>query len=153
MVKYFSNTEYLKEQTGDNWRTIPNFESYQIDMIGNVWSKIGKGKFLKPSLDKDGYLYVVLKQHSSEWESKSYIRKYIHQLVLLAWIGPCPIGLECRHKDNDIINNNISNLEYSSHKVNMRDRYANGTYKNYNNYKLDEEKVKDIKTLLKVVIL
>lgn len=125
------------------WRLVPKWEGrYIVSLNGELYDMKNKDiVLLRP--DKDGYLRTSL------YLDKKQKHFYIHQLVLLAFVGPCPKGLECHHKDNDISNNTLDNLEYIPHLKNMRHRYANNTYKNYNNKKLDEEKVKEIKLMLK----
>jgi DNA invertase Pin-like site-specific DNA recombinase len=46
---------------------------------------------------------------------------------LLAFVGPCPVGMECRHLDGNRSNNNLSNIEWSDHLTNMADRKKHGT--------------------------
>lgn len=48
--------------------------------------------------------------------------------MLEAFVGPCPDGMECRHfPDRDPSNNNLSNLSWSTHKVNAQDTVTHGT--------------------------
>lgn len=58
----------------------------------------------------------------------SFGRRYVHQLVLEAFAGPCPRGLECRHLDGDAANNALSNLQWGTASENQRDRIAHGTH-------------------------
>ena len=122
------------------WKIIPGFENYQVSNYGDIYSNVRKkGKHLKSMEDKDGYLYVIIKQ-----KLKVYKHRYIHQLVLLTYIGPCPNGMECSHIDNNVKNNCISNLEYIPHLHNMRKRYENGTYSDYMGYRLNQEEIQEI---------
>lgn len=52
---------------------------------------------------------------------------YVHQLVLEAFKGPCPEGLESCHNDGDPQNNYIYNLRYDTHANNNFDRKKHGT--------------------------
>jgi len=52
-------------------------------------------------------------------------------LVLLAFWGPCPSGLEVCHNDGSRDNNHLDNLRYDTHKANLQDasrqtQWANG---------------------------
>lgn len=47
-------------------------------------------------------------------------------LVLEAFIGPCPEGMECCHNDDDRANNQLSNLRWDTHTNNVKDGYRNG---------------------------
>lgn len=43
------------------WKTIPNYEDYQVSNLGNVKSlKWGKERILKGALDDKGYFNVVI---------------------------------------------------------------------------------------------
>jgi hypothetical protein len=53
----------------------------------------------------------------------------VHHLVLLAFKGPCPKGMEARHLDGDPSNNKISNLRWGTPKKNMQDRDKHGKTK------------------------
>jgi len=52
---------------------------------------------------------------------------YVHHLVLEAFVGPCPPGLEASHKDGDPSNNHVSNLVWESHLKNVRRKIDHGT--------------------------
>ena len=50
---------------------------------------------------------------------------YVHELVLLAFVGPRPAmdeRCEIRHLDGDKTNNHLSNLKYGTVKENAADR-------------------------------
>ena len=69
----------------------------------------------------------------------------IHRLVLEAFVGPCPVGMECRHLDSDKSNNRADNLTWGTPKQNMQDRvkvegHLGGAWK----IKLTDEQVCDI---------
>jgi len=51
----------------------------------------------------------------------------VHRLVLEAFVGPCPDGMECRHLDSDPLNNHVGNLRWGTPKENADDRTSNGT--------------------------
>lgn len=53
---------------------IQGYPNYLIYPDGRVWSKIGKGKFLKPILGKNGYYHVNLRGDKTQG-------KYIHRLI------------------------------------------------------------------------
>jgi hypothetical protein len=51
----------------------------------------------------------------------------VHVLVLEAFVGPCPPGMECRHLDDDKQNNRITNLRWGTRSQNHgEDRRRNG---------------------------
>lgn len=52
----------------------------------------------------------------------------VHHLVLEAFVGPCPKGMEaCHFPDRDKTNNRADNLSWGSHKKNMEDMIEHGT--------------------------
>ena len=76
---------------------------YIVFPDGRIWSEKRK-IYLKPDIKKDGYLRVTLCQHGKT------SRKYIHRLVLETFVGPCPLGMQCRHLDGNRSNNEVDNL-------------------------------------------
>ena len=84
---------------------------YAITEDGQVWGYKRK-RFLKPIINKDGYLYVNL---SKNGKYKSY---RIHKLVAEAFI-PNPNNLpQVGHKDEIRNNNEIYNLYWTNQKDN-----------------------------------
>jgi len=53
----------------------------------------------------------------------------VHRLVLEAFVGPCPDGMEACHLDSDKTNNRVSNLRWDTHLENMRDLKVNPSSK------------------------
>lgn len=92
------------------WKEIPRSGGkYQISNYGNVYSLINNVQ-LKGVNNGNGYLRVKLNERLF----------YIHRLVAMAFI-PNPNGYkEINHKDENKLNNNVDNLEWCSHKYNMK---------------------------------
>ena len=59
-------------------------------------------------------------------DSKSWTR-YVHHLVLLAFVGARPPGTEARHLDGDPTNNAPENLAWGTHQENFMDCVKHGT--------------------------
>jgi hypothetical protein len=38
----------------------------------------------------------------------------VHRLVLAAFVGPCPPGMESQHRDGNLANNMLANLRYAT---------------------------------------
>ena len=96
------------------WCPVKNYESlYEVSDQGRVKSlKFCKERIMKPSRDTCGYLLVNLWKNG---EKKPY---RIHRLVAQTFI-PNPDNLpEVNHKDEDKINNKVSNLEWCDRKYN-----------------------------------
>jgi hypothetical protein len=52
----------------------------------------------------------------------------VHRLVLEAFVGPCPEGMQCRHfPDRDTRNNRLDNLSWGTPVENAADKVAHGT--------------------------
>lgn len=77
--------------------------SYEASNLGNVRNRYIPEHNLKPWTDKKGYLVVRINFDGKEnW--------FVHRLVLYVFLGPSP--LHTNHKDGDIKNNRLDNLEY-----------------------------------------
>jgi hypothetical protein len=53
---------------------------------------------------------------------------YVHRMVLPAFVGRCPPGMESCHRDDDKANNNVWNLRWASRGANIRDCVRNGSH-------------------------
>lgn len=94
-------------------RKIADNPDYAVTRDGRVFSK-SRGDWcqLNPSPDADGYMHVSV-------GGKRYA---IHTLVLEAFVGPCPEGLDCcRHLDGDSYNNHVENLCWGTDSENAKD--------------------------------
>jgi len=94
-------------------RNIVNFEGkYSITSDGRVWSD-KNNLFLKLITAPNGYLKVNL---SKNGVAKSY---YAHRLVAQAFIPNPKNKRECNHIDGNRGNNDVSNIEWCTHKENI----------------------------------
>ncbi len=115
----------------DSFRQVEGFPGYRVSVLGEVqsrWNRRGwRGRMtgtwlpLKPIPDQWGHLSVNLHRGG---EKK---RRYIHQLVLEAFVGPRPHGLICCHNDGDPTNNRLENLRWDTHQSNVDDMLRHGT--------------------------
>jgi hypothetical protein len=69
-----------------------------------------------------GYLYVNLKRVGSQSQ------RAVHRLVLEAFVGPCPPGMEGCHNDGDQLNNRLDNLRWDTPSNNKLDSVRHGTH-------------------------
>ena len=117
---------------GETWKEIEGFPGYEISDMGRVrsfykrawrdWEHVDEPqRILKGAYKKrEGYHFVSLRLLGV-----SYTRR-THQLVLEAFVGPCPDGQESCHNDGDPGNNYLSNLRYDTHLENMHDAIEHG---------------------------
>lgn len=75
-----------------------------------------RGRLLKPGKVRGAHLYVLLGRGN---------HRYIHQLVLEAFVGPRPPGCGGLHKDDDPANNHYGNLYWGTAKQNVADAIRN----------------------------
>ncbi len=116
----------------ERWRVIPSFPEYVVSTKGRVKRAVDsqpgvsgyvlkKGFERKPVKSSRGYESVGLTLSTNNQKTCM-----IHNLVLEAFVGPCPPGHECNHKDGNKTNNHLSNLEWVTHLENVRHACRNG---------------------------
>lgn len=112
------------------WRPVIGFEGkYEVGDDGRVRSverfdasgAHRRSRELRPSRDGSGYLQVVL------CDGRRHNRK-VHRLVLEAWTGPRPRGLQARHLDGNQLNNTRGNLAWGTGSANVNDQVAHGRH-------------------------
>ena len=69
-----------------------------------------------------GYLMVTLCKSGVQW------REYVHRLVLLAFVGPCPDGCQAAHGNGILTDNRLENLRWTTIQLNHADKRAHGTH-------------------------
>jgi len=109
------------------FKDIPGYEGiYQVSDLGRVKSlKFNKEKILKPGVNNHGYYTVVLCKGKRKTIN-------VHQLVAMAFLNhePCGYnGLIVDHKDNNPLNNRLSNLQLISQRENTsKDKKGSSKY-------------------------
>lgn len=93
-------------------KPIKGYSNYEVDTQGNVYSKVSE-RILKPYTNRNGYMFVKLKNDDGEMHHVS-----IHRAVAEAFL-PNPKGLpQVNHIDEDKGNNRIENLEWCTAQYN-----------------------------------
>ena len=118
-------------ETNEIWRLYPEFDFIEVSTLGRVrtldrvvsngkGTRVEKGKILKQWLNKNGYLRVAFRKDSK------LVNKSVHRLVAHAFLSNQKNLPEINHKDNNKLNNSVSNLEWCSHKYNIeyREKYG-----------------------------
>ena len=121
------------------WKKIPGFNFYEVSNKGLVRSidriisqlqprfsniiiqRNFKSKILKQCNLNQKYKMVTLCNNTIKYKF------LVHRLVLLAFIGICPEGMECCHNDGNGFNNYLENLRWDTPRNNQLDRKAHGT--------------------------
>lgn len=101
----------------EEWRFVNGYETYIVSTHGNVKSlpRIVKGKCDSNRKLRGNTLTPHLRRDASVvnlWKDNRYRQRTIHQLVLESFVGPRPEGALARHKDGDVHNNVLANLEW-----------------------------------------
>lgn len=113
----------------NQWRPVRGFEGYyEVSNTGDVrsltridtYGRRRQGRPLVPAANTSGHLYVKLTRGNRK------TKRYVHRLVIDAFVGPGPEGTECCHNDGDPANNHVGNLRWDTHKENVRDTIRHG---------------------------
>lgn len=110
--------------TAAEWRPIPGLPNYEASSDGQIRSldhvdprgRRRRGRVLKQTRAGRGgkYFYVPV-------PGKAGSVAAVHRLVLMAFRGPCPEGMEACHNNGDGHDNRIENLRWGSHASNVAD--------------------------------
>ncbi len=130
-------------QSIEEWRALSDFPFYEISSHGRVRSKTHS--WSRPNPTGVGLPQTIT------WEGRlvnGYIKRYrgrpvvvgvslrkdntthyerVHRLVLVTFVGPCPLGMEGCHNDGDPVNNHLTNLRWDTHQANMTDCMRHGS--------------------------
>lgn len=101
-------------------KQIPGFPGYQVTDDGRVWSETTR-RWRAASAGFGGYPSLDLWLHGRPY------RKLVHRLVLEAFVGPCPEGMEGCHSNGNPRDNRLSNLRWDTRTENHRDAVKHGT--------------------------
>lgn len=123
------------------WKVLPLYGGhYEVSNMGRIRAKDRivrkfsilcgkdvdqkyKGRLLTPrKSDKYGHLSVTI-----GYERRN-ISLSIHRAVLLAFVGPCPEGMEGCHNNGNASDNRLENLRWDTHAANNADRKRHGRY-------------------------
>jgi len=114
------------------WKSIPRFPGYEVSDLGRVRSYRMRGKAYgrfrqQPNLmtpvvrKKDGYLKLLLSF------GQKRVTALVHALVLEAFIGSRPEGMEACHNNGIRTDNRLSNLRWDTQESNRLDKLKHGT--------------------------
>ena len=119
----------------EEWRDVSIAIGYRVSNFGRVisrWSVGGanpgspyltnKWRLIAGRSAGKGYRSYALKT------SSGFVRQYLHRIVITEFHGDPPsLKHEVRHLDGNPKNNCATNLQWSTHRVNMKDTVTHGT--------------------------
>jgi hypothetical protein len=126
----------------EEWREVPGFPLYEVSDFGRVRSKRRTYRRTNPHngawmtvptggriingciRSRNGLPMAVIVALRRDGQTFTY---RIHRLVLLAFVGSCPDGMEGCHNDGNPLNNALANLRWDTHAANIADCVAHGT--------------------------
>lgn len=111
----------------EQWREVPGFPGYEISDLGRVrswrpWRGQPVPRLMKALPDSAGYLRVA------PFRDGTNVFRSIHRLVMEAFVGPPPDGMETRHLNGDKTDNRLINLAYGTRSENTYDQVQHGTH-------------------------
>lgn len=133
----------------ENWKPIAGFEAlYEVSDLGRIRRLRGRqgtraGRITSGRTNRDGYLRVSLCDAPNP-----EVEKLIHILVLEAFIGPCPDGMEACHWDGNPGNAALSNLRWDTPANNTLDKIRHGKNRGTKhwNARLSDHEVEQIRS-------
>lgn len=118
------------------YRPISGYPAYRVGDDGSVWScwcrvvtEFGVGT----SSEFGEWVQMVIRVYPNKYPKVNLYRDgkaktfNVHRLVMEAFVGPCPEGMECAHKDGNKANCRADNLEWKTKIANERDKVGHGT--------------------------
>ncbi|MFL6141660.1 MAG: HNH endonuclease [Labedaea sp.] len=115
----------LRSEIPGEVRVLDRFPGYLFSSTGDTWSCWNASKL--PCMTKLYYRLKPKKQDGNHLKVKVQKKwRWLHALILEAFKGPCPKGLECRHLNGDPTDNQPSNLEWGTRSENIQDRIRHG---------------------------
>lgn len=125
---YLKPDEPLIGADGRDWswcyiwfEDVPDFPGYRAEWHGRVWTnKRGTWRQLTHFRAPSGHIFVNVRQDGRD------LTRQVHSLVLAAFEGRCPEGMEGCHNNGDPANNRLDNLRWDTRASNIRDSFRHG---------------------------
>lgn len=141
MFRTQAKPKELQSLAREVWRPVPGYEGFcEVSNLGRVrsvtrmlsyvsggrqLSRAVNGRVLAQTVDKGPAAYGRLQvKLVGAGGAKTHL---VHRIVALAFIGPCPDGMQVAHNDGNPANNEAGNLRYATPLENTRDKFAHGT--------------------------
>lgn len=111
-------------QSTVEYREIPGFPNYRAGTDGSIQWKSPRGEWTLKRIFPDHAGYMKVQMSGGE----GLKARFVHRLVLLAFVGPPPEGHECCHGNHDRADNRIENLRWGTRQENIGDQVKRGTH-------------------------
>ncbi len=129
----------------ERWKAVDGFPLYEVSSLGRVrsltrtferpnrrggfpdvvtWPGRPVNGWLRSRAGQPVTMFVALRRDGQTVTAR------LHRLVLAAFVGPCPPGMEGCHNDGNPCNNAVGNLRWDTHRANQLDQIAHGTKRN-----------------------
>lgn len=103
-------------------------EHYEVSNLGRVRSYRAMGHIENTPIKNPRILKATVSRNfrypSVCFQNK---RRFVHELVATAFIGPRPVGMEIDHKNGDRFDARVENLEYVTHSTNQKRAVIRGS--------------------------
>lgn len=106
--------ERLADLEHEQWRSVVGHDEYMVSSWGRV------ARIMKPYVNLLGYARVGLTKDGAT------AKKFVHTLVLGAFVGLCPEGHQCRHLNGNSADNRLDNLVWGTPLENREDIRRHG---------------------------
>jgi hypothetical protein len=133
LAKIFNGETAMTILHLEQWRPVVGHPGYEVSDLGRVRSldriveakgatggpRRYKGQMLNPGPSNFGHLSVVLGRHKT---------RMVHTLVLEAFVGPRPKGMDGCHGPGGTQDNRLENLRWDTRSNNILDGVRAGTW-------------------------
>lgn len=129
---WFSTMPPLPELDGEAIRHVPGWEGYAVTDKGRVFTC--RSKHACPGYEFQAWVEKKSSKGSrgywvTSFACKGMTRQFkLHHVVLLAFVGPRPYGMQGCHFDDDPDNNTLANLRWDTPRANRLDMVRNGKF-------------------------
>lgn len=128
MLDPFALARVRDQMCVEDWRPVVGLEGrYEVSNLGRVrsltfasrWGRFARATpiYLRPHCGVTGYPAVAIGGRL----------RSVHRLVLEAFVGPCPAGMECAHLNGVRDDPRLSNLRWVTRRENASHRAIHGT--------------------------
>lgn len=106
----------------ERWLPVVGWEGlYEVSDLGRVWS-------VKRSMIRATSKLVGRYPSLRLYRDNVGVTVYVHILILEAFVGPCPEGMQACHRNDIGDDNRLSNLRWDTPSQNAFDRVRNGNH-------------------------